>query len=184
MSQPVEAERAPAAPARGLRARLRARGADPEFGVSALLLGLGILVLVQTASIGEAVGQRGPVGPKVIPTIVGGALVVIAVFHALDVLRGGRGEAEAGEDIELDAPADWRTVAFLSGAFVANIVLIEPLGWPLSGALLFWLGARALGSRSPLRDIPIALVLSFGSYFLFAGGLGLSLPTGVLEGVL
>lgn len=171
-------------PARGPLARLRARGVDAEYGVSLFLLALGILVLIESASIGEAAGQRGPVGPAVVPTIVGAALVVISVLHAVDVLRGGHGEAEAGEDIELDAPADWKTVALLAGAFVANILLIEPLGWPLSGALLFWGGARALGSRTPLRDIPIALALSFGSYFLFANGLGLDLPTGVLEGVL
>lgn len=181
--------RAPAAPALGPLARLRARGLDAELGVSAFLLGLGVLglgvlVLVETARIGEAVGQRGPVGPEAFPTIIGVGLLVVAGFHAIDVLRGGHGEAEAGEDIELDAPADWKTVAMLAGAFVANIVLIEPLGWPLSGAVLFWIGARALGSRTPLRDVALALAMSFGSYFLFADALGLSLPTGVLEGVL
>ena len=63
-------------------------------------------------------------------------------------------------------------------------MLIEPLGWPLSGSLLFWGGAFALGSRAPLRDVPIALAMGFGSYYLFAHVLGLYLPAGPLEGVI
>jgi putative tricarboxylic transport membrane protein len=168
----------------GLLARVRVRGFDSEYGVSAFLLGLGILFLIETAVISATVGQRGPVGPKAFPTVVGVGLVVVAVMHALDVLRGGRGEAEAGEDIELGAPADWKTVGFLAAAFVANIMLIEPLGWPLSGSLLFWAGAFALGSRTPLRDVAIALAMGFGSYYLFAHALGLALPAGLLEGVI
>ena len=43
----------------------------------------------------------------------------------------------------------------LLAGFVANILLIEPLGWPLSGALLL-IVSRALGARSTVRDIGIA----------------------------
>ena len=168
----------------GFLDRVRARGLDAEYGVSAFLFGLGLLVLYETSQIAVTVGQRGPVGPKAIPTVVGIGLLVVGVLHALDVLRGGHGEAEAGEDIELDAPADWKTVGLLVGVFVANIVLIEPLGWPISGSLLFLGGAFALGSRTPLKDVPIALVMGFGSYYLFAHALGLALPAGVLEGVI
>jgi putative tricarboxylic transport membrane protein len=182
---PAKPVAAPAATATaGPLARIRARGFDPEYGVSVFILGLGILVLIETAQISAAVGQRGPVGPKAFPTVVGVGLLIVAVLHAFDVLRGGHGEAEAGEDIELGAPADWKTVALLTAVFVANIALIEPLGWPLSGSLLFWGGAFALGSRTPLRDVPVALAMGFGSYYLFAHALGLSLPAGPLEGIL
>jgi putative tricarboxylic transport membrane protein len=183
-AEPVVAPAATATATPGLLARIRARGADPEYGVSALLLGLGILVLIQTTQISAAMGERGPVGPKAFPTVIGVGLLVVALLHALDVLRGGHGEAEAGEDIELGHPADWKTVGLLAGVFVANIALIEPLGWPLSGTLLFWGGAFALGSRAPLRDVPIALAMAFGSYYVFAQMLGLYLPAGPLEGVI
>ena len=72
----------------------------------------------------------------------------------------------------------------LIGGFVANIVLIEPIGWPLSGAILFYVAAFALGSRSPLKDVAIALALGFASYFLFSDALGIPLPAGVLQGVI
>jgi putative tricarboxylic transport membrane protein len=168
----------------GFLARLRQRGVDvAEFGVSAFLFALGIVVLIGTTQIAAAI-QRGPVGPKAVPTVVGVGLLILAVWHALDVARGGHGEAEAGEDIELGTPADWRTVAILLAGFVGNIVLMEPLGWPLSGALMFFVISRALGARSTVRDIGIALVLGFVSYYLFAELLQLTLPSGVLEGVL
>jgi putative tricarboxylic transport membrane protein len=171
-------------PAGGVLARMRARGVDvAELGVSAFLFALGVVVLIGTTQI-AAVAQRGPVGPKVVPAVIGVALLIIAVWHAIDVARGGHGEAEAGEDIELGAPADWLTVGILLAGFVGNILLMEPLGWPLSGALMFFVISRALGARSTVRDAGIALVLGFVSYYLFADLLELSLPAGVLEGVI
>ncbi|HEV7931065.1 MAG TPA: tripartite tricarboxylate transporter TctB family protein [Actinomadura sp.] len=155
-----------------------------EYGVAAFLLAVGVLVLTDTARISTDFTQRGPVGPKAVPTVVGVLLVVIAVLLAVDVMRGGRGEAEGGEDIDLSHPSDWRTIALLAGAFLANAALIERAGWPISGALLFWGCTYALGSRHLVRDALIALALSAGTYLLFARGLGIGLPAGPLEGVL
>jgi putative tricarboxylic transport membrane protein len=100
------------------------------------------------------------------------------------VLRGGRGEAEGGEDVDLAAPGDWRTVLLLAGVFLGNAVLIEPLGFPASGALLFWGSAYALGSRSLDRDPLIAAVLSLLTYAVFNTLLGIPLPGGPLMEVL
>jgi len=74
--------------------------------------------------------------------------------------------------------------ALLLGAFLVNAVLIERVGWPISGAVLFWGAAYALGSRHLLRDPLIAVVLSVVTYLVFARGLGIGLPAGVLEGIL
>jgi putative tricarboxylic transport membrane protein len=161
--------------------RLRGRS---ELGVSLLLGGLGALVLVDASRIPTTFTQRGPVGPAAVPVVVGVALLVIAALLARDVLRGGHGEAEAGEDIDLSHPSDWRTVLLLVGAFLANVVLIDRIGFPISGAVLFWGAAYALGSRHLLRDPIIALALSVATYLVFSRGLGIGLPTGVLEGVL
>jgi putative tricarboxylic transport membrane protein len=145
---------------------------------------LGILVIAQALLLPESRIARGPVGPATIPIIVGGLLVVVAGFLALDISRGGRGEPEGGEDVELTGSSDWRTVLMLAAAFVANALLIEPLGWPISGAILFWGSAFALGSRHYVRDAVIALTLSFGSWYLFAFGLNVILPVGILKGIL
>lgn len=155
-----------------------------EYGVALFLGVLGLLVIVQALLLPESRIARGPVGPAVVPVVVGSLLVIVAGFLAVDVARGGRGEPEGGEDVELTGSSDWPTVSMVAAAFVANALLIERLGWPLSGAILFWGAAFALGSRHWLRDAVIALVLSFGSWYLFAFGLGLVLPVGILKGIL
>ena len=155
-----------------------------ELGVALLLGALGVLVIVQALQLPESLIARGPVGPSTVPLVVGSLLVVVSGFLAVDVLRGGRGEPEGGEDIELTGGSDWPTIGLLAAAFVANALLIEPLGWPVSGAILFWGSAFALGSRHYVRDAVIALVLSVGSWYLFVLGLGIALPVGILKGIL
>ncbi len=155
-----------------------------ELGVALFLGALGILVIVQALLLPESRIARGPVGPGAVPIAVGSLLVIVAGFLAVDVWRGGRGEPEGGEDIELTGRSDWKTVAMLAAAFIANALLIEPLGWPISGAILFWGSAFALGSRHYFRDAAIAIVLSVGSWYLFVLGLGTSLPVGILKGIL
>ncbi|MFG3305522.1 tripartite tricarboxylate transporter TctB family protein [Streptomyces wuyuanensis] len=155
-----------------------------ELGVSLLLLVIGVLVLTDALTMPLDLAQRGPVGPRTVPLAVGTGLLVIAALLAVDVLRGGRGEAGTGEDIDLAEPGDWRTVLLLAGVFLGNAVLIEPLGFPASGALLFWGSAYALGSRHPRRDPLIAAVLSLVTFHLFDNLLGVPLPGGPLMGVL
>jgi len=151
-----------------------------ELGICALLAVLGVLVLVDAINIPADFAQRGPVGPKAVPIVVGVLLLVVAAFLVRDVLRGGRGEAEAGEDVDLSAPSDWRTVLLLSAAFLANAALIGVVGFPISGAILFWGAAYALGSRAFVRDPLIAAAMSIVTFVLFDSLLGVPLPGGPL----
>ena len=116
--------------------------------------------------------------------VVAGLLLVCATALALNVRRGRHGEAEEGEDVDLTAPTEWRVVLPLVGAFLANVLLIDLLGWAISGALLFWGSSWALGSRHPVRDAVISLALSLATFYGFYLGLGIQLPAGLLEGVL
>ncbi len=155
-----------------------------EYGVALFLGALGVLVIVQALLLPESRIARGPVGPAAVPLVVGALLVLVAGFLAVDVMRGGRGEPEGGEDVELTGRSDWRTVAMLVAAFLANALLIESLGWVFSGAILFWGSAFALGSRHYVRDAVIAVGLSLGTWYLFALLLGIVLPPGILDGIL
>ncbi|MFF0105651.1 tripartite tricarboxylate transporter TctB family protein [Streptomyces hirsutus] len=170
----------PPAPA-GRRSWLRDHS---ELGVCVLLLMLGVLVLTDALTMDVDITQRGPVGPKTVPVVVGAGLLVVAALLAVDVVRGGRGQAETGEDVDLSEPADWRTVLLLTGVFLGSAVLIEPLGFPVAGALLFWGAAFALGSRRFDRDPLIAAVVSLVAYTVFNNLLGVPLPGGPLMGVL
>jgi putative tricarboxylic transport membrane protein len=155
-----------------------------ELGVALLLLVLGAVVLWDASRITTDFTQRGPVGPKAMPVVIGALLVICAVLLARDVFAGGHGEAEAGEDIDLSHGSDWRTVLLLAGAFLANVALIEPAGWVISGTVLFWGSAYALGSRHWIRDPLIAIAMSIATFYLFTLGLGITLPAGILTGIL
>ena len=154
-----------------------------ELGVCALLAAAGLLVLVDSLLGTEAGSDSDPLGPHAVPTVLGVGLLVLAVLLAVDVLRGGHGEAEAGEDIELGTPPDLRAVGMLAGIIVAAALLIPILGWPLTGAGLFWGAAYVLGARSFPRDPLVAAGLSLSTWIVFDALLGVDLPGGPLMGV-
>ncbi|MFC7847482.1 tripartite tricarboxylate transporter TctB family protein [Arthrobacter sp. NPDC057388] len=164
-----------------LASRLKGRS---ELGVAALLGVAGAVVLADALRLVVPYSQSDPVGPKALPIVVGGLLLVCAVMLAVNVLRGGRGEAEGGEDVDLTHPADWKTVLPLAGAFIANILLIDWAGWVISGTVLFWGSVWALGSRHYVRDGLISLALALLTFYGFYLGLGIALPAGLLEGIL
>ena len=117
------------------------------------------------------------------PLVLGVLLLVLAVLLAVDVLRGGHGEAEGGEDVDLAVPADMRTVGMLAGVLIATALLIPIVGWPLAGMGLFWGAAYTLGSRRPVADPLIAAGVSLATWILFDPLLGVDLPGGPLMGL-
>ncbi|NUT73235.1 tripartite tricarboxylate transporter TctB family protein [Pseudarthrobacter sp. C4D7] len=155
-----------------------------ELGVALLLGAAGVVVFLDANGLVTPYSKSDPVGPKTVPFIVAGMLVVCAVLLAINVLRGGKGEAEGGEDVDLTHPADWKTVLPLAGAFVLNILLVDWAGWVISGTVLFWGSVLALGSRHFVRDGLISVALSLLTFYGFYLGLGIALPAGLLEGIL
>ena len=164
-------------PATGLKGRA-------ELGVALLLGVVGVLVFLDANGLVTPYSKSDPVGPKTVPFIVAGILLVCAVMLAINVLRGGKGEAEEGEDVDLTHPADWKTILPLAGAFLLNILLIDWAGWVISGTILFWGSVLALGSRRYVRDGIISVALSLLTFYGFYLGLGIALPAGLLEGIL
>ncbi|AUS77339.1 tripartite tricarboxylate transporter TctB family protein [Actinoalloteichus sp. AHMU CJ021] len=94
---------------------------------------------------------------------------------------GGAGERPAVERYRTHT--DWRTVGIVVASFVAFTVLLVPVGWLISGALLFWGVTYALHGKRPLFDASVALVVSSVIQLAFSAGLGLNLPAGILGGV-
>jgi putative tricarboxylic transport membrane protein len=153
-----------------------------EYGVCVFLVLAGIVVLVDALRLTNTTGVD-PLGPKPVPVFVGSLLILLAVLLAVAVARGSQAEAEAGEDIDLSR-VDIKTVLLLLGVFVANILLLDFLGWVISGGLLFYGSAIALGSRHFIRDLFISAAMSLGTFYGFAIGLGVGLPAGILQGIL
>jgi len=156
----------------------------PDYLLCAGLALAGVVVLFDALQLSDNRTGTDPLGPKPVPVLVASLLIILAACLAVSVARGHRGEQEAGEDIDLHSKADLKTVLLLVGVFAANIVLIDLLGWVISGGLLFYGCAIVLGSRHFIRDLVIAAALSLGTFYGFAIGLGVALPAGILQGIL
>ncbi len=153
-----------------------------QYLLAAGLAVVGILTIVDAR--GLDVGFGDPVGPRVFPYVIGTVMLVLAVLLAIATSRGDVAAGEEGEDIDLTTPPDWVTVGKLVGILVLNIALVNVVGWPITGALLFAGCAWALGSRTLLRDVLVGAVLSVGSWYFFYVGLDVPLPPGILDGLL
>ena len=141
-----------------------------------------------------------PPGPTFFPTIVLVAGYVIAVLLALRILKTPepaepatfgehdnvsdeeRRAAEEAAAVQYPTFTDWRCVAWAVGGFLAFAALLQFAGWILAAALLFWCVARAMDSRTPLRDVVVALTVSSIVYLAFGVALGLNLPSGLIGG--
>lgn len=154
-----------------------------ELGFAGGVVALGVFALVRAGSINEPI-TAGSMGPRVMPYVVGTALVVTGLAVLVAVLRGDRGKAEDGEDVAADEHTDWLTVGLLVGLLLVHVFLIVPAGWPIAATVLFGGSAIVLGAKPWWRAAAVGAVLALVLQATFAGGLGISLPAGpLLEGV-
>ncbi|WP_016905726.1 tripartite tricarboxylate transporter TctB family protein [Streptomyces xiaopingdaonensis] len=140
-------------------------------------------VAVRGALTIEAPPHSPPPGPGVVPGIVGTLLLLVAARMALVNLRVAR-RIRQGAQVPGTPGVDWPPVGIIVLTLAVHVALLEPLGWLLSGALLFWGVAYAFGARTWVRDALVSLSMSAAVQVGFSLGLGLNLPGGVLELVL
>ncbi|HEX6150886.1 tripartite tricarboxylate transporter TctB family protein [Nocardioides sp.] len=152
-----------------------------QYGLALALLVVGVLTIVDAR--GLEVGFGDPIGPRLFPYVIGAGMIVLSVLLAFATARGDVAEGEAGEDVDLTSPADWVTVGKLVGILVLNLLLVNLVGWAITGALLFAGAAWTLGSKSFLGDLIVGAVLSVASWYFF-WFLGVPLPAGLLDGIL
>jgi putative tricarboxylic transport membrane protein len=150
-----------------------------EHVVSALMAVTGVAIVIGASNIRIPLTSN-IVDPRFFPRVIGGILCVLALLHAVTVLRGNHGEPDEGEDIDLSAPTDIRALMAVGGSFIAHALLLDRIGWIPAGTLLFAGAALGLGARKPVRVLTISFILSFGVFLLFRKGLGVFLPAGPL----
>ncbi|MFC4336512.1 tripartite tricarboxylate transporter TctB family protein [Salininema proteolyticum] len=149
-----------------------------QYGVCALLVLLAALVAFDTSRTGSYLAGNDVIGPRPVPYILAGGLLVFAVLYALDVKRGGRGDDAA------DVRLDWRTIGLLCAVFAASALLMDWLGWVIAGGLLYFGSAVVLGTRRYIVALVVAAALALATFYGFAIGLGVGLPAGILQGIL
>jgi len=146
-----------------------------ELLISLALLALGTFVVFETRGIAETQGYS-QIGPRLFPYVIGSGLSLCGAWLGWQALTGGWRNVPLDEG-EHAAP-DWMAFVLISAGVLLHMVLIGWAGFILASSLLFVLIARGFGSRRPVRDLAIALVLSTIVFFLFTQALGLSLPAG------
>lgn len=127
-------------------------------------------------------GGYAQVGPGVVPRAVGAVILVLGAFLLKEALGGGFNGVD--EEAELKLPMDWVAFAWVSGGIIAYGLLIEHLGFIFSSTILFTMVARGFNSRRWVVNVVTGLVLGSAVFAMFNYGLGLTLPAGVLKGVL
>ena len=157
--------------------------AQPRLAMPEFLIGLGLLacaavVLWQTLAIPVS-PMYSKVGPRVFPYLTTAGLGVLAILLIVAAARGGW-----QPDDEKDTPTDWKALAFVAAGLIANVMMIQPLGFTAASVVMFVLICFGFGSRHPLRDALIALVLALAAYFGFARALGVNIGAGFIENVL
>lgn len=149
------------------------------FALSALAAVVSTYLLVGALTM-QIPDTSTPPGPLFFPTIVivlGYALTVALGIQGWRHLRSAGGLTRTAAEPTVRR---WRALAMAVGTFAAFVLVLDALGWLISGALLFWGLATSLGSRRPVFDLAIALIVSSIVQLVFSAGLGLYLPVGVL----
>lgn len=183
---PEETHAVPGATAPGTAPRFRERLAASirshgigEYLFVAFTVALGIVSVVGAMSIVQS-GSADTMGPRSFPLLVGILLIGSGVMVLVDLMRGRRGQADDGEDIDLSVKTEWVVVVKLVALFIIHSQLITIIGWWLAAAILFIGAAWSLGAKRLIRVTIIGLALALILQLAFGVGLGLSLPPGPL----
>ena len=149
-----------------------------DLGAALFVLVLGGLAAWQ-ASVIPTSPLYAQVGPKAVPFLVAGALLLLGVALTLAALRGGW--SRDIEELQDAPPANLRALGLLLAGLLANLALIGPFGFTVAATAQFALVAAAFGSRSHLRNLGIAFAVALGAYALFVKLLGVNIGAGVVE---
>ena len=153
------------------------RGKTGQLVVAAAVLILGILMALGTLQFPEATGYA-KVGPRLMPAIVSGALILLGVLLLKEAWFGGFKDVD--EEAAAANPTEWKAFAWISGAMIINGVLMVPAGFVIAGIVMFVMAARGFGSTAWLKNAIIGAIIAAITYAFFNYGLGLNLPAGLL----
>ncbi|MFO7297489.1 MAG: tripartite tricarboxylate transporter TctB family protein [Pseudomonadota bacterium] len=144
------------------------------LGLALVLIGAGLFISAQDIHVSPAVVL---LGPRLFPSIVAVALVVLGIATIVVELFGSRDAAEA-EGAAQTPENDWPSFLTALAGPTLFLLTVEPLGFAVATALLFAAVARAFGSRRLILDLGIGILIGAVILVAFSYGLGLVLPLG------
>lgn len=151
-------------------------GPGRRRGAIAFALALGALVAVAAwqVTVIPAPPAFTSVGPSVMPATVVIVLAVLVLGYLVQSLRGGSPDM-LHDETEGPLPGRARRLGWLLLGLAAMLTLTPFAGIGAAGIVSFVLIARAFDSRRWLRDLIVAVAVSFSLWFLFDRLLGVQL---------
>ena len=149
------------------------RPGSRPYWIGLLLVAMGGLWLYGASGLPQG-ARYAAVGPGLFVTITGLGLVILGILLMVQIWRGERFEPQDAEDAAANSPMDKRAFLTALVAVALPVLIMQPLGMPLTATLAFVLVCRAFGSRQLLLDIVIGAALGSIAWYLFTQ-LGLQL---------
>jgi len=118
---------------------------------------------------GLGLTRDGGPGPGFFPTVLG---LIVAILAAINIVRP--------EVDRIELP-QLRRILLILGALVAYAILLEPLGYVVTTALLLVFLFGALSERRHWWQPVSALAVSFATYYVFRLILSVPLPPDPLD---
>ena len=150
------------------------KNGDMWAGLFFLLLGVAVIV----GSIRMPLGTPLDPQPGFFPLLAGIFLSVLSVVHLVLAFLKRK------KSLKMQAlGAVWRPAFLIAGLFIYTFIL-DPLGYVIATIFLSVIILRILESKSWWKLSAISLASSVGTFVLFDRILGVTLPLGVLKGLL
>ncbi len=149
--------------------------------VPAVLVVLGLFLVYGIVDM-EVTEDTEIFGPKAFPTMVAVVCFAVAALLAVSILRHPdvpEPMVDADGQVVDGTISNWRATGITVGSFVLFGLLLVPVGWIVSAALVFWGVTVGLGSTRYVFNLLVGLALASVMQLVFAGLLGLSLPPGI-----
>jgi putative tricarboxylic transport membrane protein len=134
----------------------------------------GIAVVI--GSLGLPLGTPLDPQPGFFPLLAGVFLSGLSIIHLIRAFLKKSGPMQA-------FGAVWRPAFLIAGLFIYTFIL-DPVGYVIATIFLSVIILRILESKSWWKLVTISVAASIGTYVLFDRIMGVTLPLGILKGVL
>ncbi|MGV3490248.1 MAG: tripartite tricarboxylate transporter TctB family protein [Devosia sp.] len=141
------------------------------LAIAVVLVAIAALIVFDMQRITTA-GAYARVGPTMLPYVMAGCLLVLAIAVVVQAVRGKFPVAE---------PQEIRPVAIICAGLLAQLVLLPFAGFIVATSVLFVIVAYGFGERRIHLTAPFALVFTTIVWVVFARFLRLTLPAGPIE---
>ena len=145
---------------------------DLLAGLFLILIGIAVII----GAMGLRIGTPTEPQPGFFPFVSATILIILSLILLIQAFRGSSTGIQVFGEL-------WRPVLLTVGLLFYSIVL-DLLGYVVSTIVLSAVILRVLDSRTWWKVAAVSLALSIGSYVLFDRFLGVTLPRGILEGVM